>query len=74
MSKLAPRPLDGEIPPPLTGHVSIPERCETCGFDDVELFGYCTPTGWRWFCAGHRIGRWYADARRWPSPKGDDYE
>ena len=60
MSKLAPLPLDGEL------------LCEVCGFDDTELFGYRNRvTGsWRWFCAAHRIGRWYADARRWPS--GDD--
>jgi hypothetical protein len=52
----------------------IAECCETCGIADVELFGYRNRnTGtWRWFCAAHRIGRWHADARRWPSSKGDD--
>ena len=47
------------------------ERCEFCDADDVELFGYCSDGSWRWFCAAHRIGRCYADARRWPS-RGDD--
>ena len=50
---------------------NTPERCEFCGADYVELFGYRTPAGWSWFCAAHRIGRRYADARRWPLPTGE---
>ena len=35
---------------------STPERCEFCGADDVELYGYCSPGGgsWRWFTAPTR--------------------
>lgn len=49
-----------------------PTCCETCGADYVELFGYCRPGGWRWFCAAHRIGQFYADARR-PSPQPSEW-
>jgi hypothetical protein len=51
----------------------ITECCEVCGASnaDTELFGYrCAPgsripfpEGWRWFCAEHRLGQWYADKR-----------
>ena len=49
------------------------ECCEACGAsnNDTELFLYrCAPgsgtpfpEGWRWFCAAHRLGRFYADKR-----------
>jgi hypothetical protein len=60
--------------------INIPTGCEVCGYSDIELFGYrCPPgsrvpfpEGWRWFCAAHRLGRWYADARRWPPQQEDD--
>jgi hypothetical protein len=41
------------------------ECCEVCSAsnNDTELFGYRQPDGWRWFCAAHRLGKWYADKR-----------
>ena len=41
------------------------ECCEACGAsnNDTELFGYRQSDGWRWFCAAHRLGRFYADKR-----------
>jgi hypothetical protein len=48
----------------MTG-VTATECCEACGASnaDVELFGYRRLSGWRWFCAEHRLGRSYADKR-----------
>jgi hypothetical protein len=45
------------------------EYCETFGATGVELFGYRHPSGWRWFCALHRLGQFYADKRLLPSPE-----
>jgi hypothetical protein len=41
------------------------ECCEACSAsnNDTELFGYRQPDGWRWFCADHRLGKWFADKR-----------
>jgi hypothetical protein len=38
-------------------------NCPTCGARGV--FGYRHPVdGMRWYCSDHRLGQWYADARR----------
>jgi hypothetical protein len=47
----------------------IAECCEKCGYSTCELFGYCRPDGWHWFCTAHRLGQFYADKR---SPAPDD--
>ena len=53
---------------------SEPVGCEVCGYSNVELFGYRRHGGWRWFCAAHRIGQFYAD-KRIPAPDdGGGYE
>jgi len=49
---------------PETASPSRP-RCEVCDARDIELFGYRKPD-WRWFCAKHRLGVWYADRRLRP--------
>jgi hypothetical protein len=39
------------------------ETCPQC--DQRGVFGYKNPSGgMTWFCANHRLGRFYADARR----------
>ena len=52
-----------------TERVPDGECCDSCGalVADVELFGYRALKGWRWFCAEHRLGRWYADQRTRPA-------
>jgi hypothetical protein len=39
--------------------------CEVCCASGIELSGYRKPF-WRWFCAEHRLGVWYADKRLLP--------
>ena len=55
-------------------NTDIARCCEVCRADCVELFGYRNRDDetWRWFCAAHRIGRYFADARRWPMQAEDD--
>jgi hypothetical protein len=48
--------------------------CETCGWGDVELFGYRRGNGWPWFCAAHRPGKFYADKRLSAPDSGGDHE
>jgi hypothetical protein len=51
-------------------------RCPTCGADGE--FGYRNKGtgGWTWYCAAHRLGEFWADARRSPTPETDwqDFE
>jgi hypothetical protein len=47
----------------------IAKCCEVCGYSSCELFGHRLSDGWRWFCAAHRLGQFYADKR---SPAPDD--
>jgi hypothetical protein len=55
------------IPAPITNveaSNSLADRCPTCGGDGQ--FGYRNKLrgGWTWYCAAHRLGQYWADARR----------
>jgi len=47
----------------VTGIITGPFKCETC--EQPGEFGYRVKTTdtMRWFCADHRLGKHYADAR-----------
>jgi hypothetical protein len=53
----------------ITTESDVAECCETRGTTNIELFGYRHPGGWRWFCALHRLGQFYADKRLLRSPE-----
>jgi hypothetical protein len=40
-------------------------ECCPCGAEGE--FGYQTDQGMRWYCAEHRLGQWFADARVTPN-------